>query len=68
MKTVEELSRDLVNYYKDDNLYNFTDFFYGEEIAYKNFHRLLSKSGKGLIGEMVEELNEGGGDSEKEAT
>lgn len=57
MKTIDELSQELVDYYKENNLYGFKDFFYGEEEAYNNFHNLLSKSGKGLIGEMVEELN-----------
>ena len=57
MKTVDELSQELVDYYKTNKLCEFNELYDSEEEAYNNFHDLLSKTGKGLVGEMIEELN-----------
>lgn len=56
MKTVEELSSEVLDYLYDNDHYEMTDSYNTREEAYEDLLKVMS-SEKGLLTEMLEELN-----------
>ena len=54
----EELCNNIVKFLKETRPYDFNDCYSSEEEAYDNFYFLISKSPKGPLLEMSEEIHE----------
>lgn len=57
MKTIEELTNDVIEYEYELRPYEMKDCYNSKEDAYEDIYKILSVKPKGILNEIVEEIN-----------